>query len=200
MTGKCTLVICGIFLFLLFSSHTQGQITQGMKLNALEYLEYKGVNVMLPHDVHPAGHQAGVGVIQNGLRTATNGDIRLEPTPGQWQPTPAVGKRMVNKEKQEVSVRYEFPNEEINRKGFNPIIYPDLHFSYVIRVVPTGKGFRIIVDLENPLPDEWIGQVSFNFDLFPGILFGKSYYMDRQSGIFPRQPNGPMYTDKQGEL
>ena len=151
----------------------------GMKLNALEYLQYQGVNVMLAYDFYPESHQGGVGIIQNGLRVATNGDIRLEPTPGQWQPTPSVGKRMVDKQKQEVSVRYEYPNEEINRKGFNPIIYPDLHFSYVTRVVPAGRGFRIIVDLDKPLPDEWIGKVGFNFELFPGILFGKSYYIDR---------------------
>lgn len=170
-----------------------------MKLNNLEYLEYQGVNVMLAYDFYPESHQGGVGVIQNGLRVATNGDIRLEPTPGQWQPTPAVGKRMVDKQKQEVSVRYEFPNNEINRKGLNPIIYPDLHFSYVTRVVPAGKGFRIIVDLDKPLPDERIGKVGFNFELFPGILFGKSYYMDDRFGIFPRQANGPMYKDDEGE-
>ncbi len=105
-----------------------------MHLNDLEYLEYQGVNVMLAHDFYPESHQGGVGVIQNGLRVATNGDIRLEPTPGQWQPTPKVGKRIIDKAKQEVSVHMEFPNEEIDRKGFNPIIYPDLHFSYNIRV------------------------------------------------------------------
>jgi hypothetical protein len=182
------------------SLHAQIKTTGAMKLNNLEYLEYQGVNVMLAHDFYPESHQGGVGIIQNGLRVATNGDIRLEPTPGQWQPTPGVGKRMVDKQKQEVSVRYEFPNEEINRKGFNPIIYPDLHFSYVTRVVPAGKGFRIIVDLDKPLPDEWIGKVGFNFELFPGILFGKSYYMDNQSGIFPRQPNGPNYKDAEGEI
>src|SRR5690349_21444438 len=101
-----------------------------LRINELEYLEMPGLNVMLAHDYYPESHQGGVGIIQNGLRVATNGDLRLEPTPGQWQPTPAVGKRMVDKQKQEVSVRYEYPNEAINRKGFNPIIYPDLHFSY----------------------------------------------------------------------
>jgi hypothetical protein len=181
-------------------AHAQTKTSVGMRLNELEYLEYKGVNVMLAHDFYPESHQGGVGIIQNGLRVATNGDIRLEPTPGQWQPTPAVGKRMVDKQKQEVSVRYGYPNEAINRKGFNPIIYPDLHFSYITRVVPAGKGFRIIVDLDKPLPDEWIGKVGFNFELFPGILFGKSYYMDDGFGIFPRQANGPMYTDGDGEL
>jgi len=51
----------------------------GMRLNSLEYLEYQGVNVMLAHDFYPEGHQGGVGIIQNGQRVATNGDIRLEP-------------------------------------------------------------------------------------------------------------------------
>lgn len=170
-----------------------------MRLNKLEYLEYEGVNVMLAHDFYPEGHQGGVGVIQNGIRVATNGDIRLEPTPGQWQPIPKVGKRVIDLNKQEISVQMEYPNEAINRKGFNPVIYPDLHFSYIIRVQPAGKGFKIIVDLDKPLPDEWIGKVGFNFELYPGVLFGRAYYMDQQPGIFPRQANGPMYKDNEGE-
>lgn len=178
----------------------QQKAATGMQLNKLEYLQYQGVNVMLAHDFYPEGHQGGVGVIQNGERVATNGDLRLEPTPGQWQPIPKVGKRMVDRSKEEISVRMEYPDSSINRKGFNPIIYPDLNFSYVIRVVPAGKGFKIIVDLDKPLPHEWIGRVGFNFELYPGILFGKSYYMDEQSGIFPRQANGQMYNDAQHEL
>ncbi|WPV00548.1 glycoside hydrolase family 9 protein [Mucilaginibacter sp. cycad4] len=171
-----------------------------MKLNAQEYLEYKGVNVMLAHDFYPEGHQGGVGIIQNGQRVATNGDIRLEPTPGQWSPIPKVGKRVVNKTTGEVSVRMEFPNPDMNRHGFNPIIYPDLNFAYNIRVIPAGKAFRIIVDLDKPLPDNWIGKVGFNLELFPGILFGKSYYMDKQFGIFPQQADGQTYIDKEGEI
>ncbi|MGK2863807.1 MAG: cellulase N-terminal Ig-like domain-containing protein [Chitinophagaceae bacterium] len=193
-----TFLICFLFVLNDVSAQIKSK-AMGIHLNEQEYLEYQGVNVMLAHDFYPESHQGGVGVIQNGLRVATNGDLRLEPTPGQWQPTPKVGERKVNKEKQEISVRMEYPNPEINRKGFNPIIYPDLNFSYVIRVVPAGKGFKIIVDLDKPLPDEWIGKVGFNFELYPGILFGKSYYMDKQFGIFPQQPNGPMYKDNDGE-
>ncbi|HEX8920897.1 MAG TPA: cellulase N-terminal Ig-like domain-containing protein, partial [Pyrinomonadaceae bacterium] len=168
-------------------------------INELEYLEMPGLNVMLAHDFYPESHQGGVGVIQNGLRVATNGDLRLEPTPGQWQPVPKVGKRMVDRAKQEISVRMEYPDPEKNRRGFNPIIYPDLNFSYVVKIQPAGQSFKIIVDLDKPLPDEWVGKVGFNFELFPGILFGKSYYLDNQSGIFPRQANGPGYRDSAGE-
>jgi endoglucanase len=170
-----------------------------MVLNKLEYLEYQGVNVMLAHDFYPEGHQGGVGIIQNGQRVATNGDLRLEPTPGQWSPIPKVGKRVIDKAKSEVSVRMEYPNPEMDRKGFNPIIYPDLKFAYNIRVLPVGKSFKIIIDLDKPLPDEWIGRVGFNIELFPGILYGKSYYMDKQFGIFTPQANGQMYKSSYGE-
>ena len=178
----------------------QGMATPGMHLNKDEYLENQGVNVMLAHDFYPEGHQGGVGVIQNGIRVATNGDLRLEPTPGQWAAIPKVGKRVVDVKNQEISVRMEYPDSSINRKGFNPIIYPDLHFKYNIRVEPAGESFRIIVDLDNPLPDEWIGKVGFNFELYPGILFGKSYIMDQQSGIFPRQPNDQIRKESDGNF
>lgn len=165
-----------------------------LRLNELEYLEMTGLNVMLAHDYYPESHQGGVGIIQNGLRVATNGDLRLEPTPGQWQPTPVVGPREVDRATQSISVRMRYPDEKKDRKGFNPIVYPDLHFSYVVKVVPAGESFRIIVDLDEPLPPEWIGKVGFNLELFPGYLFGKSYQLGDQIGIFPRQANGPAWT------
>ncbi|HWA84806.1 MAG TPA: glycoside hydrolase family 9 protein [Opitutus sp.] len=171
-----------------------GSIARGddaLILNEQEYLEMPGLNVMLAHDFYPEGHQGGVGIIQNGERVATNGDLRLEPTPGQWQPTPAVGKRQVDRAAQEISVRMSYPDEKNDRKGFNPISYPDLKMSYAVRVRPDGKAFRIVVDLDQPLPADWVGKVGFNLELFPGILFGKSFSIGDQFGIFPRQADGP---------
>jgi hypothetical protein len=170
-----------------------------LTINELEYLEMPGLNVMLAHDYYPEGHQGGVGVIQNGRRVATNGDLRLEPTPGQWQPVPKVGKRRVDRSAGEISVRMEYPDPARIGQGVNPIIYPDLHFSYAVRIVPAGQSFKIIVDLDQPLPEEWIGKVGFNLELFPGLLFGKSYSMDRQTGIFPRQADGPGFRDEEKE-
>ena len=170
-----------------------------LRLNDLEYLEMPGLNVMLAHDYYPEGHQGGVGIIQNGVRIATNGDIRLDRTPGQWQPVPKVGKRVVDRATGEISLRAEYPDESKNRKGFNPVDYPDLRFAYTVRVRPEGQAFRIVVDLEAPLPDEWNGRVGFNLELFPGVLFGKSWSTETQSGIFPRQANGPGTLDAKGE-
>jgi endoglucanase len=185
-------------IILLLALHSFAQ--ESLIINDQEYLEMTGLNVMLAHDFYPESHQGGVGIIQNGLRTATNGDIRLEPAPGQWQPVPKVGARVVDRNTNEISVRMEYPDPDKNRKGFNPIIYPDLNFAYTLKIKPEGKSFRIIVDLDQPLPDEWIGKVGFNFELFPGILFGKSYYIGETFGIFTRQANGPMHRDTEGEV
>ncbi|MEO8854755.1 MAG: hypothetical protein ABI359_13315, partial [Ginsengibacter sp.] len=191
---------CILLSLLFISTQLLAQTSkQPMHLNDKEYLEYQGVNVMLAWDFYPEGHQGGVGVIQNGERVATNGDIRLNPTPGQWQPIPKVGTRMVDKKTGTISVHMAYPNEAIDRKGFNPIIYPDLKFGYTIHVVPAGKAFKIVVDLDSALPDDWIGKVGFNFELLPSILFGKSYYMDKKFGIFPRQSNDQEYIDDEGE-
>src|ERR1051325_2721360 len=136
-----------VFYFLFFFFVTHLVTAQQLTINDQEYLEMTGLNVMLAHDFYPESHQGGVGIIQNGLRVATNGDLRLEPTPGQWQPVPKVGKRMVDRARQEISVRMEYPDPEKDRQGFNPIIYPDLNFSYVVKIRPEGKSFRIVVDL-----------------------------------------------------
>lgn len=172
---------------------------QKLVINEDEYFEMPGLNVMVFYDIYPEGHQGGVGIIQNGTRVATNGDIRLEPTPGQWEPIPKVGEREVIPENNEVRVKLSYPDESRDRKGFNPIYYPDLEFSYYVRVIGEGDNFRIIVDLDKPLPDEWIGKVGFNLELFPGLYFGKTWYMDDESGLFAIQANGPMQQDADGK-
>ena len=194
---KINTLLCAAFILFLCTALRLN--AQSLKINDNEYFEKPGLNVMVFFDIYPEGHQGAVGVIQNGTRVATNGDLRLEPTPGQWQPIPKVGKRTVDRTKNEISVKCTFPDSSINRKGFNPVEYPDLYFTYHVRVVGEGNKFRILVDLDKPLPAGWENKVGFNFELFPGLLFGKSWYLDQQSGIFPLQANGPMEKDVDGK-
>ncbi|MEO2071349.1 MAG: glycoside hydrolase family 9 protein [Zunongwangia sp.] len=190
-----TFIMC-CFLTKVGIAQNQGE---SLRINDEEYLEMRGLNVMLAHDFYPESHQGGVGIIQNGIRVATNGDLRLEPTPGQWQPVPKVGERVVDREKNIISVKMAYPDEAKNRKGFNPIEYPDLEFSYNLKIIPQGKSFKIVVDLDEALPQEWIGKVGMNIEFFPGYLFGKSYYMDNEFGLFNRQANGPGSYDEDDE-
>ena len=187
-----------LFTFILFISLSLSLNAQKLIINQDEYFEMPGLNVMVFYDIYPEGHQGAIGIIQNGTRVATNGDIRLEPTPGQWQPIPKTGKREVFPDDNEIRITCTYPDESRNRKGFNPIYYPDLNLSYTVRVFGEGKNFRIVVDIDEALPEEWIGKVGFNLELFPALLFGKSWYMDDQSGIFPLQANGPMQKDADG--
>jgi hypothetical protein len=93
------------FAIILFLSSALKLNAQSLKINEAEYFEKPGLNVMVFFDIYPEGHQGAVGIIQNGTRVATNGDLRLEPTPGQWQPIPKVGKRSVDRTKNEISVK-----------------------------------------------------------------------------------------------
>jgi hypothetical protein len=171
-----------------------------LRLNEMGYFAEPGLNVMSFSDYYPDGHQSGVTIIQHGVRTAANGDLRLETSPGQWSPMPATGGRTVDAATQTITQRLSFPDPSKDRTGFNPIVYPDLKLGYSVIVTPLeGHGFRIRVDLDQPLPEKYVGRLGFNLELFPGELFGKSWLLDEQSGIFSRQADGPMTTDPDGE-
>jgi len=171
-----------------------------LTINDSGYYEMQGLNVMVFDDFYPEGHQGGLSIIQHGTRVAANGDVRLESTPGQWSPVPKVVDRIIDKDKGIISVKLSYPDESKNGTGFNPIIYPDLKLDYTIRTETVGNSIKLIVDLEKPLPNKWADKVGFNLELFPGNLFGEFYLMDGKSGAFPRQANGPMFTDADGNL
>ena len=188
------------FLLLLIISVIGSAQQPGFRLNESEYFENGGVNIMAFQDIYPEGHQGGVGIIMHGVRIATNGDLRLDETPGQWQPIPKQKKRTVDVKGNLITAYLTYPDSSINRKGFNPVIYPDLYFNYTVKIRAEGGSIVITVDLDRPLPAEFTGKVGFNMELFPGCLFGKTWIMDSQSGIFPRQANGPGMFDNKGEL
>lgn len=166
---------------------------QGFKLNpASGYFQSLGVDVMAFDDIYPEGHQSGVSIIMHGNRVATNGDIRFEQTPGQWQPVPKQGKRELDESENTIATSLSFPDSSRHLKGFNPMIYPDFEFNYKVVVKGEGTSVSVTVDLDRPIPDKYVGKIGFNLELFPGALFGKPWIMDNRQGIFPEQPNGPV--------
>jgi hypothetical protein len=198
-------ICCSFFsvFFFSFVSHLFSQskpIDHDLQINDEGYYEAPGINIMMFDDFYPEGHQGGLTIIQCGIRVAANGDVRLEPTPGQWSPVPKVGGKHIDKEKGIISVDLWYPDSSRDKKGFNPINYPDLKFKYTIKTERIGMSIKISVDLEKPLPEAWANKVGFNLELFPGHYFGEHYFMNNKTGIFPRQANGPMNIDKDGSL
>ena len=179
-----------LFSSLLLLSCAVVAMAQHFSLSDKGYFRNEGVDVMAFDDIYPEGHQGGVCLIMHGNRIATNGDLRLEPTPGQWQPVPKQVGRTV--EGQAITASLCFPDSSRHMTGFNPMIYPDLQMRYNVRVEPKGDGILVTVDLDEVLPQAFVGKVGFNLELFPGLLFGKPWLMDDQAGIFPQQPNSPL--------
>ncbi len=185
-------------LFLLLTPLSFANAAETFKLNEQGYFERPGINVMVGQDYYPEGHQGGLSIIMHDERVASNGDVRLEPAPGQWSPIPKPGNRQVDQAKQEIRAQLAYPDPDRDRKGFNPIIYPDLKMSYTVRARPEGESIRVSIDMDQPVPAQWIGKVGFNLELFPGSMFGRSFQLGGTDGVFPRQPTGPGENDKEG--
>ena len=106
--------------------------------------------------------------------------MRLEAAPGQWGKLPTVGKRVVDRATNRAEVPLRFEKEGI---------------AYRVRVEPDGDAIAVTVDLDRPLPTEFVGRAGFNLELFPTAYFGKTYHLGRTDGVFPRQGNGPTVID-----
>jgi hypothetical protein len=158
-----------------------------LRLNEQDYFEAQGLSVLLFHNAYHGvfgdEKMSGVEIILHGERIATNGDVRLSPTPEQWDPIP------------------QFKDRKRSTSGNQltaSLSYPDRGFSYHIEVAPEPDGFRVTVHLDQPIPSALVGKAGFNLEFLPTSYFGKSYILDTGSGTFPRHPNGPMQKDATG--
>ncbi len=165
---------------------------QEFKLGPEGYFRNEGVDVMAFYDFYPEGHQGGVCIIMNGKRVATNGDLRFEATPGQWQPVPRQLSREVREDAIVATLAY--PDSSRHLTGFNPMVYPEVELQYTVTTRAVDDHIEVTLDLDRPVPEPFVGKAGFNLEFFPGTLFGKPWIMDSLSGIFPRQPASPLRT------
>src|SRR4051812_37759477 len=112
-----------------------------LKLNTKGYLETPGLNVLVfsngSEDLFNDAKMSGVELIQHGVRTVTNGDVRLSHTPGQWDPMAKLLERKVDPAAGVITATLEFVGQD---------------FRYTIRVEPRGAAFTVSVTLDKPLP------------------------------------------------
>ena len=152
-----------------------------LKLGKSGYYEGPGVNLLVFSNWYDGlfadAKISGVELIHQGVRTATNGDVRLSSTPGQWD---AIG-RMVERKVDPATGAIEVTLE-----------YPDHAFRYILRAMPRGDGVAISVELPQALPAALAGKAGFNLELLPSAYFRKSYMADGRSGTFPLYPASTM--------
>ncbi len=169
---------------LLFS----GALAAGdLHLNDLDYFETQGLSVLTYQNTfHPVFRDqklGGLEIILHGERIATDGEVRLQPTPEQWDAVPQLTARK---------------HGDVNDQMVAFSGYPDLKLNYRIEITAEGQGVRVAVHLDHPLPSELAGKAGFNLDFLPTSYFGKSFLADATFGLFPRHPAGPMQRDAGG--
>jgi hypothetical protein len=146
------------------------------KLNSSECLEAPGAVALFFHNDYEEGKQGGVEILQQGLRIAGNGNLRLYPAPDQWMAVPKHDARRLDAAGGGLSIQCRI--EE-----------PGIRFTARLR--PDGGALRLTVDLDRPLPEKWIGKAGFNLELIPGAYAGKSFSFDGGVGVFPSCVTGP---------
>ena len=153
---------------------------QQLTLNDQQYFAKRGLNVLVFTNQYNGmffdEKTAGLELIQNGVRSATGGAVRLSPTPEQWDQIPRVVNRKVDQGSNtiEVTVRYE---------AFD--------FDSRMVVTPEGSGFNVAVFVDKPVPAELEGRAGLNLEFRPSQYWEHTYLVDGRPGIFPRYPAGP---------
>ncbi|MEJ2504787.1 MAG: glycoside hydrolase family 9 protein [Ignavibacteriaceae bacterium] len=168
-----------IGLSFLFIDNADCQDTK-LQLNDLDYFETQGLNVFVFSNQYNGffydEKTAGIELIHHGVRTATNGAVRLRSTPEQWDLIPEVVSRKVDEANNSIEVLLR---------------YKDYNFDSKVVVTAKDQGVLIDVFLDKPLPEKLDGHAGFNLEFLPSAYFEKTYLIDNSPGIFPLYPGGP---------
>ncbi len=161
--------------FVLTGMACQAGMAQDLRLNEKGYYETRGVNVMIYSNPFSAAFydekRSGIDIVHHGVLTVTNGGVRMTETPEQWDLVPEMSSRDVNEQTGEVTVRLN---------------YKEYDFDSQINVIPSGKGFKVTVSLDKPLPKELEGKACFNLEFLPSAYWNHAYLADGKPYYFPR--------------
>jgi len=154
--------------------------SEPFRISENEYFDARGVNVLVfsnwYNGLFDDSKISGIELIHHGVRTATNGDVRLNATPEQWDAIPAFVDRTVDREKGTIQANLR---------------YEKYDFDFSVHAEAVGDAISISVYLPEPLPAELDEKAGFNLEFLPAAYFEKSFIMDAETGVFPLYPSGP---------
>ena len=171
-----------ILLAVLFVSVSVRGADFQMKVNDSGYLDTQGFSVFLYdstfHPIFVDQKNTAMELILHGQRIATNGDVRLVPTPEQWDLVAQLKGRQQDKDHNRLSAQLSFPAYQMD---------------YHLEVTAEPGGVRVSVNLDKPLPEKLAGRAGFNLEFLPSIYTGKTYAVDGTGfGVIPRSPQDAM--------
>lgn len=161
------------------ATYSPAAAQQQLRIDRSEYFEAPGVNWLIFSNINEGlfadAKISGVELIQQGVRTATNGDVRLAATPGQWDPAGAFVSRRVDKAAGVIEAVMQYPG-----------------FRYTVRAERRGPAIVLSVHSDQPLPVGLVGKAGFNLEFVPSAYFGRSLAADGRPALFPRHPGDQM--------
>jgi endoglucanase len=138
-----------------------------MQVSDKNYLDTQGFSVFLYdstyHPIFVDQKNPAMEMILHGQRIATNGDVRLTPTPEQWDLVATLKGRHADK---------------ANSRLTADLAFPTFDFSYTLEVAAEPGGVKVSINLEKPLPQKLTGRAGFNMEFLPSIYMGKAYLVD----------------------
>ena len=154
-----------------------------MQVTDSGYLDTQGFSVLLYqstfHPIFVDEKKAAMEMILHGRRIATDGDVRLLPTPEQWDLVAQLDSTQADKEHDRLTAQLSFPSYAM---------------SYQLEVAAEPGGVRVSVNLDKPLPEKLAGRAGFNLEFLPSLYVGKSYMVEGKTfGVMPRSPQDPMH-------
>lgn len=181
------LIFTYLLLLLFFVIPLNLTKAQSFQLHEKEYFEKQGVNLLVfsnwYNGLFSDSKISGIELIHHGVRTATNGDVRLHNTPEQWDAIPQFVERKVDQSNNTIDVFMR---------------YPDYDFDYRISAKSEGSKVLLSVHLEKPLPEILRNRAGLNLEFLPSAYFEKTFLADGQVGLFPLYPSGPMVEQANG--
>jgi len=171
-----------LFLLVLFTGLSAFGADFTMKVTDSGYLDTQGFSVILYHTtfhrVFVDQKNTAMEMILHGQRIATNGDVRLLPTPEQWDLVAQLKSRDADKTNNRLTALLSFPDYQVD---------------YRLEVAAEPGGVRVSVNLDKPLPEKLVGRAGFNLEFLPSAYIGKSYATDSGAfGVLPLSPQDPM--------
>jgi endoglucanase len=129
-----------------------------MKVTDKNYLDTQGFSVFLYdstyHPVFVDQKNTAMEMILHGQRIATNGDVRLMPTPEQWDLVATLKGRQADKANNRLTASLSFPTFDV---------------SYTLEVAAEPGGVKVSINLDKPLPPTLVGRAGFNLEFLPSI-------------------------------